>query len=132
MPNNEKYPPDPPETCRYCEGNVELVDDKHVYGESYDSYLFYCHNCGARVGTHDYNLKPFGILANAELRRWRGVAHAAFDPLHEKTKRCRNQAYKEIFGDGLGFPEHKHHIGMLTLEEVKKTVAWLMMRGPEI
>lgn len=128
----DKYPPDPPDTCRYCGGDVELVDDEFVYGESYGSKLFVCLNCHARVGTHDHNLAPLGVLADAELRRWRGVAHAAFDPLHERTSRGRNQTYDEVFGEGLGFPEHKRHIAMLDLEEVKRVVAWLMMRGPEI
>jgi hypothetical protein len=107
------------------------VDDKVVYGESYGSKLFFCPKCRARVGTHDHNHRPYGILANAEVRRWRGVVHKAFDPLYKKGDFSRSGLYSYVFGE-LGWPEHKHHMAMLDVDDLKRVLAWLMVHGPKL
>lgn len=129
-----KYPPDPPEECRYCGSNVKLVDDKELYGKSYGGELYLCQNggCQARVGCHPDG-SPLGILANRELRRWRSVAHEAFDPLYEAYDRdlSRDGAGYYI-QQAIGVPEEKTHIAMLDLGECKNLIFWLMKEGPTL
>lgn len=129
-----KYPPDPPQTCRYCEQEVRQVDDEELYGKSYGGELFLCQNdqCQARVGCHPSG-DPLGILADRELRRWRSVAHEAFDPIHEAWD-------SDISRDGagyfikkaLGVPKAKTHIAMLDIDEIKNLIWWLMKKGPTL
>lgn len=130
-----KYPPDPPSECRYCGADVERVPDKVLYGKDYGSKLYLCMNddCQARVGCHDESGEPLGILADAELRRWRSVAHEAFDPLWKSydSDISRQGAYYYI-EKALGVDKHRAHIGMLDLHEVKNLVWWLMKHGPSL
>lgn len=129
-----EYPPPPPDECRYCGGDVQKVDDEELYGESYGSELYLCQDerCQARVGCHPDG-SPLGILADRELRRWRSVAHEAFDPIHDAWD-------SDISRDGAGYyiqqaldvPEAKTHIGMLNISEVKNLIFWLMKEGPSL
>jgi hypothetical protein len=127
------YPPPPPTTCRYCGSKVRLVDDEVLYGQSYGSKIFLCQNddCQARVGTHDGSKKPLGILADEELRRWRSTAHAAFDPIWQKTRRSRRAAYK-MMQNAIGVSRSRAHIAMLDTGECKDLIRWLMEEGPSV
>ena len=115
--------------CDYCKNPAELVDSKEIYGRSY-GMAWLCRSCDAWVGCHKNSKKqhaPLGRLANAELRKWKIRAHAAFDPLWKSGEMKRAQAYK-IMAEILNIPTNKAHIGMLDVGQCKKLVDALKWR----
>ena len=105
--------------CDYCRQPAELVDSATIYGRSY-GMIWLCRPCDAYVGVHTNSRqrKPLGRLANAELRRLRRAAHAAFDSLwrlkmrrHGVSKsRARSSGYKWL-AEQLGIHRAQCHIG---------------------
>lgn len=88
-----------PAICRFCEGDVALVNNAHFYGgRSYGWPLTYaCHSCSARVGCHPGTDIPLGTLADKATMQARKAAHAAFDPLWRgKAPGTRRRAYKAL------------------------------------
>lgn len=106
--------------CDYCGRQAEYVDSRVVYGKSY-GMIYLCRNCMAYVGVHKGTDKPLGRLANAELRHWKKLAHAAFDPLWKfgRFKGRRNGAYAWLAGK-MGLPIEKTHIGMMDVRQCKQ------------
>lgn len=99
------------------------MDSKIIYhGRSY-GMIYICRPCDAYVGVHDGSDAPMGSLANAELRYWRRLAHAAFDPLWQSGRfyRHRNTAYSWL-SEKMGLPKEKTHIGMFDVEACKKLI----------
>lgn len=126
------YPPPVPETCRYCGGEVRLVPDKEIYGQSYGSERFHCDSCGANVGVHDegdHEGKPVGILADRELSSLRSRLHEHFDPLWRDTDLPRQSAYDWIFGDLMGLPPERRHTAMLTKDECRTLTTELKLNA---
>lgn len=83
-------------TCPYCGNPAQLVTGEAVYphrADLWEKKFYQCKPCGARVGCHPGTEKPFGRLANAELRRAKIDAHAAFDKLWKSGKMTRSSAY---------------------------------------
>lgn len=109
--------------CPYCGRQAELVDSKVIYGKSYGHKVYLCRNCMAYVGCHKGTDKPLGRLANAELRRWKMEAHAAFDPLwkYGRFKGKRNAAYAWL-AQKMGLPVEKTHIGMFDVAECQRAI----------
>jgi len=117
--------------CDYCKNKVKLVRGVAVYPyrpDLYNKKFYFCEPCDAYVGTHP-NGKPLGRLANAELRKWKSKAHAAFDPLWDrkmikdscsKTK-ARKAGYKWLAKE-LGINYKDCHIGMFDIGMCKKAV----------
>lgn len=70
-----------PPICPYCERPAEfLASSARVYhGRDYGP-VWACLPCAAWVGCHKGTTQPLGRLANAELRKAKMAAHAAFDP----------------------------------------------------
>jgi len=109
-------------TCPYCSCAAELVDSGLVYKRSY-GYIWICRPCGAWVGVHKNSRKhaPLGTLANAELRRARGMAHEAFDPLWKRAveggepKSTARSALYARLADELGIDKEQCHIAMFDL-----------------
>lgn len=87
-----KRPADIP-ICPYCNQISELVKGDAIYPHREDlagKDFYRCQPCRAWVGCHRGTLVPLGRLANAELRRAKGAAHAAFDRLwRQKMQRDR-------------------------------------------
>jgi hypothetical protein len=85
--------------------------------------LFYkCDTCGAYVGCHPGTDRPLGRLANAELRKAKSEAHAAFDPKWQRGKWApRWRAYTKLAAL-LGIPSEDCHIGMFDIEQCKRVV----------
>jgi len=103
--------------CPYCGLNAELVDSKTIYGTSY-GMVWLCQPCQAWVGVHkgDRDSKPLGTLANAEVRKARQLAHAAFDPFWQelvekgaKKWNARKQLYDRLSAE-LGLDASECHI----------------------
>lgn len=98
--------------CPYCGGKPQLVDSAVVYGRSY-GLMWRCEPCDAYVGVHRGSTTPLGRLADAENRRWKKAAHAAFDRLWkgEGAVMTRSDAYAWLSAV-LGTPLQHTHIGM--------------------
>jgi hypothetical protein len=117
--------------CRYCEQEAQLLyvgNAGYPYRVNYGP-MYVCVPCKAWVGVHRGTTKALGGLANAELRKAKIAAHAAFDPLWQgkirrdkcsKTK-ARRAGYKWL-SEQLGIPYEKTHIGMMSLDECRKVV----------
>ena len=82
--------------CPYCDKQAMLVPGFKVYphrSDLKDKSFWVCDLCDARVGCQP-NGKPFGPLANRELRQLRMEAHRAFDPLWKRGGYTRGSAYR--------------------------------------
>ena len=108
------------EECPYCGKKPEYVDSSVVYGRSY-GMIFLCAPCDAYVGIHKGTNSPKGRLANEELREWKKLAHAAFDPLWQKYGFSRHKAYKWLRLE-LEIPPENCHIGMFNCKMCQLTV----------
>lgn len=130
--------------CPYCGQPAEYVDSSVVYnGRSY-GMIYDCRPCDAYVGVHKGSNIPLGRLANAELRKWKQAAHAAFDPLwrakfrhrvaggegksgrpggdHYKPVYARNSAYKWL-AEQMGIERKECHIGMFDVDQCKRVIS---------
>ena len=85
--------------------------------------IYICRPCDAYVGVHDGSDMPKGTLANAELRYWRRLAHAAFDPLWQSGAfyHRRNAAYSWL-SDKMGISKEQTHIGMFDIDSCKRVI----------
>lgn len=122
-----------PPTCPYCGADAAFVTGEAIYPhrpDLADRRFWQCKPCDAYVGTHrNSDGEPLGRLANADLRRAKRCAHAAFDPLwHAKMRRdrvpkgvARGAAYQWL-ADQLGIPASECHIGMFDVETCKRVV----------
>lgn len=107
--------------CDYCGNEAVLVEDSEIYGRSYGHKAWLCRDCNAYVGCHGRSDKPLGRLANAELRRWKMAAHAAFDPLWKRGLLRRNAAYAWL-AEQMGLPVEKTHIGMFDVAQCQRVI----------
>ena len=115
--------------CPYCGKPAVLTESAEVYGGRDFGMIWLCRPCSAYVGTHKNSKQhaPLGRLANAELRKWKSRAHAAFDPLwNQKMKRdqcskfvARSAGYQWL-ADQLHIDLNSCHIGMFDIETCQK------------
>lgn len=109
-------------TCDYCGKPAQFVDSAIVYGGRSYGMIYHCPDCRAWVGVHKGSDQPMGRLADAELRRWKRGAHAAFDPIWRgKTPFTRRAAYAWL-AEEMGLPPEKTHIGMFDVEQCKQCI----------
>jgi zinc-finger-containing domain len=117
--------------CPYCGSKAELVSSAKVYQGRDFGKIWCCSqwpSCDSYVGADDDG-KPLGRLANKELRRWKILAHAAFDPLW-KAKSIRSKMPEgKAKGKGyqwlalqLGIPSSECHIAMFDVDMCKRVV----------
>ncbi|WP_298128442.1 zinc-finger-containing protein [Ferrovum sp.] len=104
-----------PVECPYCDNQAELVQGKEIYpypGSPQNGMYWLCRPCKAWVGTHKNSPRfaPKGSLANAELRRARQEAHAAFDVIWTENLMSRAEAYAWLARE-LGVQVKRCHIG---------------------
>ncbi len=115
--------PEAPHTCRYCKGDVKLVNNAEFYrGREFGWPLAYsCSSCGARVGCHPGTDIPLGSLADADTMRARREAHDAFDRLWRgKGPQHRALAYRALArAMGVQFA----HISWMDVPECKRVVS---------
>ncbi len=114
--------------CDYCGNEARQVTGKTIYPHRSDLYrlkFWYCDNGHepAYVGCHKNGsgIVPLGRLANAELRRAKNRAHAAFDPVWREGSMKRNQAYAWLALQ-LGISREECHIGMMDVEMCGRVV----------
>ena len=116
-------------TCGYCGQPAELVGGDRIYpgrGDLRHRLFWLCAPCDAYVGTHANSPRnsPLGRLANAELRRAKQEAHAAFDPMWEGpgSYMDRHAAYKWLAAK-MGMSPSLCHIGHFDVEQCRAVVA---------
>lgn len=121
--------------CDYCQREAEYIENSSViYGAGRDfGPVWRCAPCGAWVGCHRRKSPgrwtPLGRLANAELRKAKSAAHAAFDPMWRAKMRrdgcdqstARSAAYRWLSAV-LGIPKEQCHIGMFDVEFCRQVV----------
>lgn len=110
--------------CPYCGNNSSLMTGREVYPHRHDLAhlkIWACMPCDAWVGTHKGTDKPLGRLANAELRRAKMAAHAAFDPLWKGGQMSRKKAYA-LLSEKMGLAPKDTHIGMFDVEQCHTVV----------
>lgn len=99
--------------CPYCEKPARFVTGREVYPHRRDLWaqkFYLCSPCSAWVGCHKSTGKPFGRLANFQLRTIRSRAHAAFDPIWKDGPTTRKDAYKWLAKE-IGIEFAVCHIG---------------------
>lgn len=129
-------------TCPYCDRQPELVTGAKIYPHRPDLFakkFWLCAPCDAYVGCHppagrkgkggvgDGSV-PLGRLANAELRRAKQAAHAAFDPLWRSGEMSRSEAYAWL-ASALGISGENCHIGMFGVEGCRAVIAAMNARS---
>lgn len=112
--------------CPYCGNDAELTTGYKVYPHRLDLAdlkVWACFPCDAWVGTHKNSPThaPLGRLANAELRRAKMAAHAAFDPWRKSGRMTRREAYQKL-ADLMDMDPKDAHIGMFDVEQCKTVV----------
>ncbi|GGA05936.1 zinc-finger-containing protein [Dyella caseinilytica] len=110
--------------CGYCNQPAALVRGPAVYPHRPDLrglQFHICRPCGAWIGCERGTTNPLGTLANAELRRARMDAHAAFDPSWKGNKRRRGERYAWL-AERLGIPRAACHIGHFDLAMCRRVV----------
>lgn len=87
--------------CPYCQRSAVFMEDSGpIYNGRNFGPVWFCRPCDAWVGCHPDH-RPLGRLANAELRRAKIAAHAAFDPLWQ-AKMIRDNVPKR-YARGLAY-----------------------------
>lgn len=125
-------------TCQYCGKPANLATGDDIYQHRPDLWslkFWCCEPCGAYVGCHkkgstalvgkrqilsDGTL-PLGVLANAELRKAKSAAHAAFDPAWRNGVMSRSAAYTWL-ASALGIKKHDCHIGLFSVEQCQRVI----------
>lgn len=111
-------------TCPYCNNPSKKVTGADIYPhrqDLWDIVIYECKPCDARVGCHKGTDKPLGRLADAELRKAKSAAHAAFDPIWKLNVRTRNGAYQWL-AKKLGIRPKDCHIGMFDVETCHRVI----------
>lgn len=110
--------------CDYCGKEAKFAKGSEVYPhrpDLADKNFFRCAPCDAYVGCHPGTRRPLGRLANAELRRAKMAAHAAFDPKWKGKTMTRSQAYAWL-AHQLSIPPNSCHIGMFDVDMCERVV----------
>lgn len=118
--------------CDYCGKPAQFVDSALVYhGHSY-GMVYYCPDCQAWVGVHKGTDRPLGRLADAELRRWKRIAHMNFDRIWRNNRRMSRKKAYEWLSSQMGLPAEETHIGMFDVGRCKEVIALCKKRLGEI
>ena len=128
--------------CPYCSSTVELTNSRKLYARDY-GFVWLCKSypeCDAYVGCHQGTQKPLGTPANAELRKFRNLAHLSFDTLWRRKQKkllretkqyreksntkylARSSGYKWL-SETLNVEFEKCHIGMFDIEKCKQVIS---------
>ena len=111
--------------CPYCGNKAEGVDGSIIYPHRKDlhsKWFYRCVPCDAYVGCHPNTKNPLGRLANAELRKYKSMAHRAFDPIWKTKAMKRSDAYKALAAEMCIQPS-ECHIGMFDTTQCKQVIA---------
>ena len=111
--------------CPYCGNKSDSVTGNVVYQhrpDLYNKWFYRCVPCDAYVGCHPNTKNPLGRLANAELRKYKSMAHRAFDPIWKTKAMKRSDAYKVLAAE-MRIQPSECHIGMFDTAQCKQVIA---------
>jgi uncharacterized protein DUF3268 len=111
--------------CPYCGGQAKRAYRRTLYPHRPDlagRVFFRCAPCDAYVGCRPGTDEPLGTPAGPGLRRLRGLAHAAFDPLWLRGGMSRSEAYLWL-SERMGLSLASAHIGMFNEDQCRQAVA---------
>lgn len=114
--------------CPYCNKESDGVDGTAIYPHRPDlshKWFYQCVPCDAYVGCHPGTKNSLGRLANAELRKWKSIAHRVFDPLWRDGHMKRKEAYKAL-AEVMNIHPNDCHIGMFDVDQCKKVYSICM------
>lgn len=112
--------------CPYCRNEAKLVTGREIYPhrpDLFDRRFWQCKPCGAHVGCHagSRGNAALGRLANAELRKLKMEAHAAFDPIWKTGKMKRKEAYSYL-ADRMKVKVKECHIGYFSEDQCRRVI----------
>ena len=107
-----KNPLPAPTHCRYCSGEVKLVNNSVIYNREYGDwpYMYLCFSCDSYVGLHPDTDIPLGTLANAALCKDRNLSKDLFFRVSKQRGMSRTLAYQWLAGK-MGIPVDQCHFG---------------------
>lgn len=111
--------------CPYCQNKAMLVKGGTIYPhrkDLHEKYFYLCRKDKAYVGCHPGTTEPLGRLADAELRKVRSAAHAAFDPLWHNRAMKRKECYAYL-AEHLGIRVELCHIGDFDVPTCRRVIA---------
>lgn len=116
--------------CPYCRAPAQLMSgDKLFPGRFADKNFWRCNPCDAHICCHFGTTKPLGRLANAELRRAKTNAHAAFDRLWRAkmmregcTERQARAGTYAWLAEQMRIPPRDCHIGHMDIATCVRVV----------
>lgn len=115
--------------CPYCNDPAHAVDGRQVYPHRPDLHhrrFYVCWVCRAWA-PRAISGAPMARLANARTRRLRQQAHQAFDPVWQKGRMSRSQAYAWL-RNALGLTSGQCHMAWMSdsnLEAVIAQCGWM-------
>lgn len=112
-----------PISCPYCKAAAVVATGAVIYPHRPDlaaKRFWLCEPCDAYVGCHPDGA-PMGRLANAELRKAKMRAHAAFDPIWKDGGCTRGVAYS-LLAEALGLSGAACHIGYFDVATCDRVV----------
>ena len=126
MAKKKKKKKDKDMFCPYCGARAKLVTAKEVYGDKAqnpDDLIYICSNygksCDAYVTTYPGTDKPYGFMADSELRRMRITAHKAIDRVIDSGYMSKKAIYKYL---GQKLCEPDFHVGKSGIYNCQKTI----------
>jgi hypothetical protein len=116
-----KHPSLPPKICIYCNSDVEIVNNKDIYGKSYGKWpwVYLCKNCGSFVGIHLNTNIPLGNLADTKTRKARIESKEPFMNLYKSGRITIDDAYLQL-SKKLKIPLSECHFGLFNVDMCKK------------
>lgn len=116
-----KHPYLPTNSCIYCDNNVEIVNNKEIYGKSYGKWpwVYLCKSCGSFVGIHPKTNIPLGTLADTKTRKARVEAKEPFTNLYKSGRIIIDDAYLKL-SQKLKIPLNECHFGLFDINMCKK------------
>ena len=128
----EKYFPNGCDVCTATIGDIRIANDKTIYGRRWSKSkkkYWLCEKCKSYVGCHKVGRRPYGALANKEVRKLRKQAHEVFDAIWQyyiysgrKThKDARNSAYGWLASQ-MNLSKENCHIGKFNEENCRRVI----------
>lgn len=84
--------------CDCCNSNnVKLIDESLITTSCFSKrswpLVWWCEDCGARVGCHPKSNRPLGLMADSHTRFLRAKLHEKIDPLWQSGIASRDEIY---------------------------------------
>lgn len=118
-----KNPLPVPTECRYCAGQVKLINNSKIYGREYGDwpFMYRCEDCHAYVGLHPNTDVPLGTVATHQLRKDRMASKDLFHKVKHAKGLSRTLAYQWLAGK-LDIPVEQCHFGWFEQDDCVRVV----------